>query len=436
MNSFRLVYAFLAVRPGLSLLNLGLMALSVAMIVVALHLPNQAESRLQRDSAGIDLVLGAKGSPLQIVLASVYHLDVPPGNIRFADADEILADRRVKSGIPLALGDSYRGARIVGTVPELVAHYGAELAGGTLWGAPMQAVVGATIANQQALTLGAKFVGTHGLAEGGEAHGEHPYVVVGVLKPTGTVVDRLILTDLESVWKVHDHPHPLKNSTPAPQAGEPTAGAAKPHAKGANAPTHAHDHAHDHDHDHTGDGQSREITAMLIRYATPLAAASLPREINTRPGLVAASPAYETGRLMALVGGAAQMLALLATLLAVVAIFTIFLAINASFATRRYDLALLRMLGATPTRLFGLTLIEGVLLAGAGGILGLAVGHGLLAVIAVTIDQARQLAVTAWAWHPLEWAILAAIPLLGLLAAIIPAARAARTDVARTLSRG
>lgn len=413
MNPFSLTWAYLRARPGLTLLNVLLTAMAVAMVVLALHVDQQTESRLRQDAKGIDLVLGAKGSPMQIVLAAVYHLDVPPGNINLDAAHEVLADARVKQGIPLSLGDSYRGARIVGTSHNLITHYGGELAAGELWDKPMQAVIGAQVTVKTGLALGGKFIGTHGLSDGGVAHGEHPYQVVGVLKPTGTVLDRLILTDLESVWAVHEQPHP----EPAKKADPAT-------------PHQANDHDHDHAH---GDG--REVTAMLIQYATPLAAATLPREINAKPGLVAASPAYETGRLMALVGGAAEALTALAMALVALAGASIFVAINASLASRAYDLALMRLLGANRLKLLALTLLEGVTLALAGAILGLVLGHIGLAVLASRVESASHMALTPWAWHPWQWAILIGVPAIGFIAALWPAFKAARVDVANALTR-
>jgi putative ABC transport system permease protein len=431
MNAFALTWAYLKARPGLTLLNIVLTALAVAMVVLALHIDRQAESRFAQDARGIDLVLGAKGSPLQIVLASVYHLDVPPGNIKLSDAHDVLADPRVRQGIPLSLGDSYRGSRIVGTTHNLVALYGGKLAGGKLWDAPLQAVAGADAAAKAGLALGARFTGTHGLTEGGEAHGEHPYELVGVLAKTGTVLDRLILTDLESVWVTHDHGDGGKGAPETPPASSPAAAAAaltNPAANPAAKPAEAHDHDHAH-------GDEREITALLVQYATPLAAATLPRELNRNPAFVAASPAYETGRLMALVGGAADALSWLAVAMAAMAAMSIFVAINASFATRAYDLALLRLLGANRVKLLVLTLLEGVTLALLGVILGLALAHLGLALIAGRVAAASHMAITAWAWHPGQWAIVIGVPLIGLLAALWPAIKAARVDVAAALSR-
>jgi putative ABC transport system permease protein len=421
MPALRIALAYLRARPGMTLLNVLLIGISVALVVLALQISEQAEARLVADARGIDLVLGGKGSPLQIVLSSVYHLDLPPGNIKLADAELVLADRRVKSGIRVALGDSFQGARIVGTDRDLISLYGVEWAAGKVFERPMQAVLGSDVAKRSGLGLGATFEGAHGLAEGGTPHGDHPYEVVGVLKPSGTVLDRVVLTSVESVWAVH-HDHPAPARPPGAHAQASSLGG-------------KHDHDHGHDHAHAGDDDdNREITAMLIRYATPLAAATLPREINQRPGLTAASPALEISRLLRLFGGVAAAVSAFAIILMLLAAASVFLAINASIATRRYDLALLRMLGAGRGTVVGVTMVEGTLLGALGAAFGIAAAHAGLALAATIFREARQFSLSAWQWLPQETWIVALVPLIGALAALWPAWRAAAGDVADELA--
>ena len=197
--------AYLRARPLGTALNLLLLALGIATITVLMLATRQLDERMTRDARGIDMVLGAKGSPMQLVLSAVYHLDAPTGNIPLADAQAIARNPLVRQAIPIALGDSYHGFRIVGTSHDYPAHYGARLVAGRLWDRPLEAVLGARVARETGFALGDTFVGTHGLAPGGEAHEQFPYTVVGLLGPTGSVLDRLVLTPVESVWKVHEH---------------------------------------------------------------------------------------------------------------------------------------------------------------------------------------------------------------------------------------
>ena len=384
--------AYLRARPLATALNLLLLALGVATITVLILVTGQLENRMGRDARGIDLVAGAKGSPMQLVLSAVFHLDAPTGNIPLAEANALAKQRFVKKAIPLALGDSYKSFRIVGSNHEYPAHYGARVADGRLWSAPMEATLGAEVAARAKLAVGAKFAGAHGLGEGGDEHANEPYQVVGVLAPTGTVIDRLILTSVESVWEVHEHGAP--------------AGAAK------------------------------ELTALLIQYASPLAAATLPRMVNASSSLQAASPAYESARLFRMIGVGVDVLRAFGVVLMLAAGLSVFIALLNALEERRYDLAVMRMLGATPARLMGLMLLEGSLLAVAGGIAGLGLGHLMTEALGAALRQAQQAAVSGWAWSDEEWWLLAASLGVGILAALIPAWRAYRSDVAPVLAEG
>lgn len=391
MNPARLAWAYIAARPLLAALNVVLLALGVATLVFLLLFTTQAEERLMRDSRGIDLVVGAKGSPLQLILSSIYHVDVPTGNIPLQEAAKLAKHPMVASSTPLALGDSYRGHRIVGTDASFLELYDAKLAAGVAFADEMQVVIGSDVARRTGHGLGAKFVGSHGLAEASTMlHERHPYEVVGILAPTGTIADRLVLTPLESVWEVHEG-----------------------HGAAASA--------------------EHEITALLLRYRTPLAAAMLPRQVNATTALQAASPAYESARLLNLLGGGVQTLRVFALVLMIGAALSVFVALTTALEERRYDLALLRTLGAPPMTLLALVALEGVTLMGAGVILGLALGHGAAEALGSYLARANQWPVSGWAWAPGEAWIVAAALALGAATSLIPALRAYRRDPALLL---
>lgn len=390
MSLARLAWAYLAARPLLTALHLAMLALGVGTMVFLVLATAQAERRLGRDAAAVDLVVGAKGSPLQLILSSVLHLDVPTGNIPRAEAMKVAADPMVALAVPIALGDSHRGHRIVGTEASFLRFHGATLASGRGFQREMEAVLGAETARDTGYAPGARFPGTHGLADGGAAHAEE-YTVVGVLAPTGTVVDRLVLTPLESVWHTH-------GGTPDP-------------------------------------GDTGEITALLVRYRTPLAAAVLPRRVNSTTSLQAASPAYENARLMNLVGVGLDTLRAFAMILLATAAVSVFVALTSALQERRYDLALLRTLGARPASLFALVAAEGVTLVVAGVILGFGLGHAAAEVLGRWLAATRSWSITGFAWEPAEVTIAAAVLAAGLVTSLIPALQAYRRDPAILLKR-
>lgn len=445
MNSIALLWAYLRYRPLQTSLNLLLMSLGIALITVLLLLGSQLEQRLTRNATGIDMVVGAKGSPLQLILSSLYHIDIPTGNIPLTEVRTVLAHPLVKHGIPLALGDGYRGFRIVGTTVDYPQHYQAELAQGQWWQQPLEAVLGIDTAQQLGLTVGNQFVGSHGIDGSGAVHGTHAYRVVGVLARTETVLDRLILTSVETVWLVHDHGHEEAHENEDDHAHDE---AHHEHDE-AHEGDHAHDEAHhepeeahedDQAHDEaqasylTNSDPTAALTSLLIQYRSPLAAVTLPRYINSQSHLQAAVPAFEISRLLQLVGVGIETLKVLGGLLIVIAALGIFIALYYALQERRYDLALMRLLGASRGDLLRQLLLEGLLIALFGALFGIALGHTLTALIAFNVTQAAHFAFTGWLWLPVEWWLLGTAVLLGLVAALIPAIQAYRTDIAATLA--
>jgi putative ABC transport system permease protein len=394
----RLAWRYLWSSPLTTALNLLLLTLGLAAVTFVLRASAQVEAGLKRDLAGIDLVVGAKGSPMQIMLAGVFHLDSPTGNIPLATLELLRQQPLVAQAVPLSLGDSFRGFRIVGTTPEYIALYGAQLAQGAPWTGVMQVVLGAEVARSTGLKLGDRFAGSHGLADGGGAHGEHQFEVVGVLAESGSVLDRLVLTDLASVWAVHEAHH---------------AGAED-------------DHAHEAD-------EHREITLALVRYRSPLAAAMLPRWVNAQEGLQAAAPALETARLMRLVGAGTEVLRGFGVVLLLAAGLSVWVALLHAVRARQGDLAMLRMLGAPAHRVALLIALEALLLAGLAAALGLAAGHGLVAALEWLLAERQSLRLGSLGWSEAEWAVPLLAGGLALLASAWPAWRAYRLDVTTLL---
>ena len=396
MSTVRIAWAYLASRPLATALHVVTLALGVGTMVVLTLFTHEAERRLERDAGPVDLVVGAKGSPLQLILSAVLEADVPTGNIPLAEARNVASSPLIASAVAVSLGDSFRGYRIVGTEPAYLEMYSATMAQGRVFDKPMEVVLGATVARHTGLVLDAQLVGSHGLAASGPAHEGHPYRVVGVLAPTGSVVDRLVLTPLESVWNVHDE-----------------------HRAGDKPAT----------------DDDREVTALLVKYRTPIAAALLPRHINATTSMQAASPAYETARLMNLVGVGVDAIRVFAMVLMVTAAVSVFAALMSALQERRYDLALLRTLGARPSALVALVAGEGVTLVIAGVILGLILGHSAAEALGMWIANTGSWTITGLAWEPDEAWIVLAVLAAGAVTCLVPALQAYSRDPALLLKR-
>jgi putative ABC transport system permease protein len=384
MSVWRMAWRYAWHEPAGLALRVALIALACALVSVIILVSVQFERILLRDAQGIDLVVGAKGSSLQLVLAGVYHLDTPPGNIKLSAVQALRQDRLVAQVTALAVGDSHRGYRIVGADTSLVtrllpdaAQANALLQGGRLYAKPMEVVLGAAVARATGLQLGQSFVGAHGLAEGGPEHEEQPFQVVGILRPGMGVLDRLILTSLESVWATHE----------------------------ADA------------------SSDREVSLALVRYSSPIAAAMLPRKINAIEQLQAASPAVESARLRHNFSYLTTVLGALVLLISAIAVCTVAVNVAQAVRERTAQLLALRMAGAGAADLYRLVLLEVVLVALLGAMMGIALGHAVVQFGAQTIAPRAELGLTAWMWHPAEGWFALAVVMSCALASLWPIAR-------------
>ncbi|EIM76695.1 hypothetical protein A3SI_09608 [Nitritalea halalkaliphila LW7] len=318
-----------------------------------------------------------------------------------------------QAGDPLGLGSNYQGYRIVGTNYDYLDLYEAEVGEGKRWEKPFEIVLGAAVAAKTGLKLGDQIIGSHGVGGGGHAHDEHPYTVVGILPLQKNVLDQLILTSIESVWYTHDeeeegeeHVHSSKFDAPVATTGFPDP-----------------------------QGEFREVTSLLVQYRNPMAAVQLPRMINSRTNMQAASPAFEVARLFELLGVGVSLVQGIAVIIVIIAGLGIFIALYNSLKERKYDLAIMRTLGATGGQLFLHILLEGLILTFLGALVGLGLGHAFLALVINQVDQGAVNTLSASVFLFEELYILAYALGVGVLAAIVPAFAAYRTDIAGQLTR-
>ncbi len=412
MNLFYLVWNYLKARPLNTAINIVLLSLGIAVITILLLFNTQLEKKITENARGIDLVVGAKGSPLQLILCNIFHIDFPTGNIKLIEAEKISKNRLVKQAIPLALGDSYQTYRIVGTSRAYADLYKAELLQGEWWSNVFDVTLGANVAELSNLKIGDTFASAHGLISGGHDHDEHQYIVRGVLKKNNTVIDNLILCNIESVWQMHEEgAHEAENgkldSSFMPSRLVPSVAA---------------------------NDSTKEITSMLIQYRSPMGAIQLPRFVNSQSSLQAASPAFETARLFSILGIGVDILMAFAYVLIVISGLSIFIALYNSLKERRYDMAIMRSMGATRSKLFVSILLEGGALTLLGSIIGLLMGHGVLILLSTMVEETQKAGISGFVFYPQEWVILGGSLLLGLACAILPAVQAYRVDISKILS--
>lgn len=401
-------------KPLHATLSILLFGLGIGLVTFMLLLTRQLQDNFDKNLAEIDLVLGAKGSPLQLILCSMYHIDNPTGNIKLKEVQPFLNPNHplIAKAIPLSIGDSYEGYRIVGTTPQLLEIYSGKIREGKLFGESLEVTIGTSVANAKHLKIGDTFKSSHGLINDGldNTH-EQAFKVVGIFEPSGTVLDQLILTPLQSIWTVHDT-----------------------HQHDENEPHTHEDQEHNEAHNETTD--NRAITALLVKYRskTNFQVLNLPRQINENTNLQAALPAIEMNRLYAMLGIGEKALRNLALCIMIVSALSVFIALFNGLKERKYELSLLRVMGASRAHIFWLILAEALLLAMVGGFIGMCVGHGAMQVMANYMEDAYRYAFTGICFLKEELYIILAIIGLGMIAGVTPAIMAFRTDISKNLS--
>ena len=409
MNLIKLSWKNLAHKPLNTFLSLLLFGLGVGLVIFLFLVQTQVQDKFDKNLAGIDLVIGAKGSPLQLILCSMYHIDSPTGNISLKEAAPFMRQGHplIQRAVPLSLGDNYKGFRVVGTTHEFVHLYRDSIGQGRLWDKPMEVTLGANAAAELGLKIGDSFQSAHGLVndetlEHSDADG---FEVVGILAPAGSVIDQLILTATESIWQVHE----------------------------GHGEEEEHEHEEGEEHEEEA---GQEITSLLIQFKsqTNFQALNMARGINENTNLQAASPAWEISSIREQLGLGVNALQVLAYVIVAVSAMSIFISLFSSLRERRYELSLMRVMGASRRKLFAMILMEGLVLASLGFLLGFLLSHLSMQLLAGYMQESFRYSFTGMTFLWAELLVLAGALLTGLLAALLPALQASRTDISQTLS--
>ncbi len=463
MNIFRLSLSKLISQPLNPAVTVLLFAIGIGMISLVISTEKLLKEQFSRNLASIDLVVGAKGSPLQLIMSTVFHIDTPTGNISLNEANQIGRNPMVEKTIPIALGDNYRGFRIVGTTTEYGGLYNASLNTGSWFKQAFEAVVGAEVASATGLSPGDQFTGRHGFTDHGHHHDEDIYTVKGILQPSGTVLDRLILTTVDTYWHIHSnhfHPDdtdPENSSQDNHQHGEDCDHGDKNHIHGENC-----DHTHEGEEwralvekmdareDISADemalfrersGQTKEqladptaqITALLVFYSTPRAAIQLPRFINDNSTMQAASPAFETHRLFSLVGTAIKALQWLAWVIIFVSAINLLIQLTSMLNQSISEIALIRALGTGKFKVMLLLILQGLWVALSGWALGILISK---MVFVFFIRDVIQFSGSFSVLQQTDLVLFIFSVSAGFLASIWPAIRAYRSDIHHILNKG
>ena len=390
-----------------------------------LQLNSLIKTQMDNNLKGIDMVVGAKGSPLQLILSAVYHIDSPTGNISVEDAEKIKNNRMVGSSIDLLYGDNYKGYRIVGTEQKFLDLYNAKIKEGKKWDEPFEVVVGSKIYSKFNIKIDDELVSSHGLRETGELHTDRLFKVVGLLEPSNSVIDQLIVTSPQSIWDLHDdHDHGGEDHEEEHDHEHD------------EEDDHDHDEEHDHEHDeeHDHEHDDKEITAMLIKFKSPMNIIQFPRQINEDTNLQAAVPSYEISRLFKLFGFGIETLTYLAYLIIIVSAFSLFINLFNSMRERKYEMALIRTLGSSRRQLSMMIIFESLILTTVGFFIGLLVSRLGVMFVSSLMEESLNYNLKSFGILNEELWLLGLSIFIGLISSIIPALQVYNLNISETLA--
>ena len=402
MNIFRLSIKNIFNKPLSSLITVVLLGLGIGIISLLIQLNSLIKDQMENNLRGIDMVVGAKGSPLQLILSSVYHIDSPTGNISFKEAQKISNNKMVGSSIKLLYGDNHKGFRIVGTEKKLVELYKGKIKKGKEWNNPYEVLVGSKVYKKLKIKIGDSLISSHGLRETGPSHSEKSFKVVGLLETSNSVLDQLIITSPESIWDIHS--------------------------------THGHEDDHEGDHEDEDENENKEITAMLIKFKSPMNIIQFPRQINENTNLQAAVPSYEISRLFKLFGFGIETLTYLAYLIIIVSGFSLFINLFNSMNEKKYEMAFIRTLGASRFQLSRMIIFESFILTILGFIIGLLFSRFGVMFTSFLIDKNINYNLNTIEILNQEYWLFGLSILIGLIASIIPALQVYKMNISKILA--
>jgi len=408
VNIFKLSIKNILSKPLSSFISLALLTLGIGIISLLLQLNSLIKDQMDNNLRGIDMVVGAKGSPLQLILSSVYHVDSPTGNISYIEAEKISNNRMVGSSIKLLYGDNHKGYRIVGTEKKFIDLYKGVFEEGKEWEKPFEVIVGSKVHKNLNIKIGDKLVSSHGLRETGESHEDQSFEVVGLLEPSNSVIDQLIITSPESVWDIHDtHNHNDTNDN------------------------FENKNKHDHEHEEYDD---KEITAMLIKFSSPMNIIQFPRQINETTNLQAAVPSYEISRLFKLFGFGIDTISYLAYLIIIVSGFSLFINLFNAMNERKYEMALIRTIGATRFQLSSMIILESLILTLLGFGLGLLFSRFGVMFVSSLMEESINYNLSSIKILSEEFWLLVFSVILGVLSSLIPAIQVYKMNISKILA--
>ncbi len=452
MNLLTIAWKSVKQRRLASALTALSVALGVTLMVVVLVIAGAVDSAFNQRAIAYDLIVGAKGSDLQLVMSSVYRIQPPIANLPYMYLQQLREDPRIELAIPLAFGDftkpEHGAFPIVGTTNEYFLNeyspgekFQAENQEGTRQLSELyDAVIGSQVAHTNGWKVGDQFSIVHGSADSEDEHDEM-FTVVSVLRQTGTPNDRSVFLNLEAVYTLEGHQKDIDEvsdriwdfyGNDPERRDRALAQLDKLRARRARG--------QEIGDPHMGYGLDtpeamKEITAIYVRTSSAFKAVSFQSQLKNGSKAMAVNPIRPIQRLMTnFVGNIQKALMVLTAMIIVVSGISIFVSIYNSMSDRKREIGIMRALGARRGSVFAIVLAESSVLCLGGGLIGWLFGHALAVIFAPEVSARTGLLLNRWAVNPWEFVLFPVLLVLGALVGFLPAMAAYRTDVADALN--
>lgn len=382
---------------------------SVMLIISVQNLTTQLKSNVIENAGVYDILVGAPGSSIQLVLNTIFYYDAPIANINIEYYESLQKDSRVANVVPIGMGDNYNGYKIIGTSNDFFTDK-YKLKSGELFKNNGEAVIGSTVAKITGLKVGDKFSGMHGLTEeGGHAHADFQYTVVGVLEQTKTPSDTVIYTDIESLWTVHGLEHNEHNEND--------------------------DMEMDDEHNKSMHGNSSEnlITALLVKTTSLSNQVMVTNDLNKNNDIQAINPAATLRKLLVMLNAGEIVVTLVAYVSIFLSIIVLFTTMLSASIERRKDISILRALGANRKTVFKTILLETLIIAIIGAVLGFIVAHIAIGILGNYTAVNYGINISGFSVQIAEVFVLLGAVVLSIVAGMIPAVMVYKTDATKYL---
>lgn len=402
MILFKLAYKSLLNRRASVLLTLLTIAISVMLLLSIERVRVDAKSSFSNTISGTDLIVGARTGDIQLLLSSVFRIGHTNNGVSWQSYQYITKQRGVKWSIPISLGDSHKGQAVLGTTLDYFKHYRfakkqpLAFEQGQAFSSINEVVIGSDVASKLAYKIGDEIVISHGMGNTSfHHHDDNPFKVVGILKPTGTPVDKTLHVPLAAIELIHGGGH------------------------------HDHDDHHDHS-SHALIGHPKQITAFLMGFDSPLYTLQIRRNINQykQEPLLAIMPTVTLKELWEMLAIIEKILLLFSFVVVIISLLGMLTTLLANLNQRRRELAILRSVGARPWQLFSLISMESLLTTFLGCLVGCTLFYALMGTTAGYLQSQAGVSINISMLSDYELTLIGVIMAAGFIIGLIPATRA------------